>query len=155
MIARPPGSTCTDTLVPYTSLVRSRSSIAANSTLGLGEGEPAADARVQVTRNEQDGAVWFEAEHDGWGRGAATRHHRRRLYLAAGGEDLRGEETVTGAGGNPQSAVVRLHLPPSVHASMIGHRHTEIGRASCRARGGRYVSSSVVAVVAKKNNEIA
>jgi uncharacterized heparinase superfamily protein len=107
------------------------SGIAAHSTLCLGEGEPAADARVQVSRNEQDGAIWFEAEHDGWGRGSATRHHRRRLYLAAGGDDLRGEETLTGTGtvsggASPQSAVLRLHLHPSVHASMIGSGDTVI-----------------------------
>lgn len=113
------------------------SSIAAHSTLCLGEGEPAAEARVQVSRDEQDGAVWFEAEHDGWGRGTAMRHHRRRLYLAAGGEDLRGEETVTAASGNPQSAVLRLHLHPSVHASMIGSGDTVILK-SASGQGWRW-----------------
>lgn len=101
-------------------------SIAAHSTLSVGEGEPAAEANVQVSRNEQDGAIWFEAEHDGWHAGGATRRHRRRLYLAAGGDDLRGEETVTGAATSPQSAVLRLHLHPSVHASMIGSGDTVI-----------------------------
>src|SRR3546814_3765235 len=41
------------------------SSIPAHSTLGLAEAEPAAAARVQATRTEQDGAVWFDAEHEG------------------------------------------------------------------------------------------
>ncbi|WP_370154707.1 heparinase II/III family protein [Ferrovibrio sp.] len=102
------------------------SGIAAHSTLCLGEAEPAAGATVSVQRNEQDGAIWFEAEHDGWATASGGRRHRRRLYLAAGGDDLRGEETVTGAAAPPQPAVLRLHLHPSVHASLIGSGDTVI-----------------------------
>src|SRR3546814_7024210 len=54
--------------------------------------------RVRVDRWEADGAVWVEAEHDGY-----VENHgltpRRRLYLAAGGEDLRGEDVLPYAGG--------------------------------------------------------
>lgn len=97
--------------------------VAAHSTLSLGSGEPSRDASVQVTRNEQDGAIWFEAEHDGW-RASHNRIHRRRLYLAAGGEDLRGEDIVSESGGMPVQATLRLHLHPSVHASLIGSGDT-------------------------------
>lgn len=98
------------------------SGIAAHSTLMLGQAEPAAHAQVSCTRNEQDGAIWFELEHDGWVQVCQGRLHRRRLYLAASGEDLRGEETVTPGqpNGMPVEAVLRLHLHPSVHASALG-----------------------------------
>jgi len=107
------------------SWVEALAGVAAHSTLSLGSGEPARDATVSVTRNEQDGAIWFEAEHDGW-RASHNRLHRRRLYLAAGGEDLRGEDIVTEYGGTPVQATLRLHLHPSVHASLIGSGDTVI-----------------------------
>lgn len=77
--------------------------------------------RVRVERWEADGAVWVEAEHDGY----AETHgltHRRRLYLAAGGDDLRGEDVLTyagGAGARPAEAVIRFHLHPRVAASVV------------------------------------
>ena len=89
-----------------------------------------AGAVVSVSRNEQDGAIWFEAEHDGW-RATYNRIYRRRLYLSAGGEDLRGEDIVSeGAnspsGGMPVEAVLRLHLHPGMHASLLGSGDTVI-----------------------------
>jgi uncharacterized heparinase superfamily protein len=101
------------------------SSVSAHSTLCLGGREPAADAGVSVSRNEQDGAIWFEAEHDGW-RATYNRIYRRRLYLSAGGEDLRGEDIVSEAAGMPVEAVLRLHLHPGMHASLIGSGDTVI-----------------------------
>lgn len=92
------------------------SGVAAHSSLCLGGKEPADSAAVSVSRNEQDGAIWFEAEHDGW-RASYNRIYRRRLYLSAGGEDLRGEEIVSESGGMPVEAVLRLHLHPGMHAS--------------------------------------
>lgn len=109
------------------------SSVSAHSTLCLGGKEPAASAAVSVSRNEQDGAIWFEAEHDGW-RAAYNRIYRRRLYLSAGGEDLRGEEIVSeGANptnGMPVEAVLRLHLHPGMHASLLGSGDTVILKTS-------------------------
>lgn len=101
------------------------SGVAAHSTLCLGSSEPSAHATVSVSRNEQDGAIWFEAEHDGW-RASHSRIYRRRLYLSAGGEDLRGEEIVTESGGMPVEAVLRLHLHPGMHASLLGSGDTVI-----------------------------
>jgi uncharacterized heparinase superfamily protein len=122
------------------------SGVAAHSTLTLGSvnqksGEPSRDATVSVTRNEQDGAIWFEAEHDGW-RASHGRLYRRRLYLAASGEDLRGEEIVTESarstnGGMPVEATLRLHLHPSVHASMIGSGDTVLLK-SASGQGWRW-----------------
>jgi uncharacterized heparinase superfamily protein len=71
--------------------------------------------QVEVQRQEANGAHWLEASHDGWARvfGAI---HRRRLYLAESGEDLRGEDAVEAA--TPQPFTVRFHLHPTVSANM-------------------------------------
>ena len=68
-----------------------------------------------VQRQEANGAHWLEASHDGWKRpfGAI---HRRRLYLAESGEDLRGEDVVEAA--SPQPFILRFHLHPAVNASL-------------------------------------
>lgn len=69
---------------------------------------------VEVQRQEANGAHWFEASHDGWKKlfGAV---HRRRLYLAESGEDLRGEDWIEAA--EPQPFTLRFHLHPNVTAS--------------------------------------
>jgi uncharacterized heparinase superfamily protein len=72
--------------------------------------------RVTVERNEANGAHWLEASHDGWKKpfGAI---HRRRLYMAESGEDIRGEDVIEAA--SPQPFTIRFHLHPSVIASMV------------------------------------
>lgn len=74
-------------------------------------------AHVEASRQEANGAHWLEASHDGYGPpfGALV---RRRLYLAESGDDLRGEEAVEAATGQP--FVVRFHLHPAVRASLQG-----------------------------------
>jgi uncharacterized heparinase superfamily protein len=69
---------------------------------------------VEVQRQEANGAHWLEASHDGWKRlfGAT---HRRRLYMAESGEDVRGEDVVEAA--SPQPFTLRFHLHPEVNAS--------------------------------------
>ncbi len=75
--------------------------------------------RVEVLRQEANGAHWLEVSHDGWRRvfGAI---HRRRLYVAESGEDIRGEDAVEAAhaeaGAQPFS--IRFHLHPDVSASL-------------------------------------
>jgi uncharacterized heparinase superfamily protein len=70
---------------------------------------------VEVQRQEASGAHWLEASHDGWKKpfGAI---HRRRLYLAESGEDVRGEDAVEAP--TPQPFTLRFHLHPSVSASL-------------------------------------
>lgn len=70
---------------------------------------------VQVQRQEANGAHWLEASHDGWKKlfGAV---HRRRLYLADSGEDLRGEDSIEAD--EPQPFTLRFHLHPNVTASI-------------------------------------
>ncbi len=72
-------------------------------------------AHVEAQRHESAGAHWLEASHDGWGKlfGAV---HRRRLYLAESGEDLRGEDLIEAE--QPQPFVIRFHLHPGVTASL-------------------------------------
>jgi uncharacterized heparinase superfamily protein len=77
--------------------------------------------QVEVERNESEGHQWLQGEHDGY----VSIHgllHRRRIYLAKGGEDLRGEDALsyTGAPGEQgREAVLRFHLHPRVQATII------------------------------------
>ena len=66
---------------------------------------------VDVQRQEANGAHRLEASHDGYRRlnGAV---HRRCLYMAESGEDVRGEDAVEAA--EPLPHVVRFHLHPLV-----------------------------------------
>ncbi|MDG2285829.1 MAG: heparinase II/III family protein [Alphaproteobacteria bacterium] len=76
---------------------------------------------VSSERRHEDGASLIEAEHDGY-LGRFGLIHRRRLYLSASGDDLRGEDrlTYTGAPGElPNTATLRFHLHPRVQASVV------------------------------------
>jgi uncharacterized heparinase superfamily protein len=79
---------------------------------GLGRGP----TDVTCQREENSGNVWVDAAHDGYVAVAGV-HHRRRLYLASGGGELRGEDILSGPGGVVFS--VRFHLHPGVKASMV------------------------------------
>ena len=72
--------------------------------------------KVTVERNEANGAHWLEASHDGWKKpfGAI---HRRRLYLAESGGDVRGEDVIEAAA--PVPYTIRFHLHPAVISSMV------------------------------------
>jgi uncharacterized heparinase superfamily protein len=65
-------------------------------------------------RQEADGAHWLEVSHDGWKR-AFGAIHRRSLYVASSGDDVRGEDTIEAFG--PQPFTLRFHLHPDVSAS--------------------------------------
>jgi uncharacterized heparinase superfamily protein len=83
---------------------------------------------VQARREDRDGAALVDARHDFYARRFALAH-RRRLYLAAGGEDLRGEDTLEGPAGRPFA--IRFHLHPDVRASLL-----QGGGALLRLPGG-------------------
>ena len=70
---------------------------------------------VDVQRQEANGAHWLEASHDGYAP-AFGAVHRRRLYVAESGEDIRGEDAVEGD--TPQAYAVRFHLHPAVKAKL-------------------------------------
>jgi uncharacterized heparinase superfamily protein len=75
--------------------------------------------RVEADRHEANGAQWLEASHDGW-RKTFGAVHRRRLYLAETGDDLRGEDTleVAEGQGTMPGFVLRFHLHPGVVANL-------------------------------------
>ena len=73
-------------------------------------------AHAGAERREADGAIWIDARHDGYLRSFGL-IHRRRLYVAPGGGDLRGEDTLDGPG--ERKFTVRFHLHPAVKASLV------------------------------------
>lgn len=107
---------------------------------------------VRLERWEADGSVWVEAEHDGY-RDSHAILHRRRLFLAAGGDDLRGEDVLTytgGPGAKPTEAAIRFHLHPRVSASLIQNGASALLRMPSgagwrlRATGGRLAMNESV-----------
>jgi uncharacterized heparinase superfamily protein len=83
--------------------------ILADGSLGRGPGA------VTCERAEEGGHQWIAAAHDRYRR----RHgltYARQLYLAADGDDMRGEDRLTGRSG--VAFAVRFHLHPSVTASL-------------------------------------
>ncbi len=84
--------------------------IRADGMLGRGP------ASVRVERAEESGHQWIAASHDGY-RPRFGVSYARELYLAADGDDLRGEDKLTGRSGAPFA--VRFHLHPTVEAALI------------------------------------
>jgi uncharacterized heparinase superfamily protein len=78
--------------------------------------------KVTATRNDAEGSIWAEAQHDGYFRNFGV-VHRRRIYLSGVGNDVRGEDSLAGengrrvkGGGKPFA--VRFHLHPDVKISL-------------------------------------
>ncbi len=84
--------------------------IQADGSLGRGP------SSVRCERAEEGGHQWIAAAHDGYRRRFGVTYSRE-LYLAADGDDLRGEDKLTGRSGAP--FVLRFHLHPAVQASLI------------------------------------
>jgi uncharacterized heparinase superfamily protein len=66
---------------------------------------------IRCERAEEDGHQWIAVSHDGY-RQRFGLSYARELYLSADGEDLRGEDRLTGRAGT--AFVVRFHLHPAV-----------------------------------------
>lgn len=86
-----------------------------NSSKSRAEGLGRRPEKVEAQRQEANGAHWLEASHDGWLKQFGALH-RRRLYVAESGEDVRGEDAVEAP--LPQPYTVRFHLHPAVNASL-------------------------------------
>jgi len=71
--------------------------------------------RVQYERAEEEGHQWVAATHDGYQQRFGVTYSRE-LYLARDGDDLRGEDKLTGGAG--AAFAVRFHLHPAVEASL-------------------------------------
>ena len=108
---------------------RAQRSTAAHSTLGVADtnaDELGPDNRLGkrrastvVERNEAEQAVWVAMSHDGYTEPFGLTH-KRRLYLAADGRDLRGEDVLEGPEGH--TFTIRFHLHPSVQVSLLGNQ---------------------------------
>jgi uncharacterized heparinase superfamily protein len=83
---------------------------------------------VTAEREETDGATWLGLSHDGYVPPFGL-VHRRRLYMPAEGNELRGEDSLEpadgklaeGATGLPENRAfaIRFHLHPTVRASLV------------------------------------
>ncbi len=95
---------------------------------------------VVCRREAGEGGLWLDTSHDGYRR-RIGRIHRRRLYLSAGGDDLRGEERLEGRGGD--RFAVRFHLHPEVQANLAQSGNSVLlrlpqgGGWRLRAKGAR------------------
>jgi uncharacterized heparinase superfamily protein len=69
-----------------------------------------------VDRVEDEGSQWVATSHNGYGQSFALTH-ARQLFLAADGDDLRGEDSLTGRAG--EGFAIRFHLHPSVQVSLV------------------------------------
>jgi len=86
-----------------------------NSSILAPDGGVARGPRhVLCQREEADGNVWLQMSHDGYAPHGVE--HRRRLFLGANGDDLRGEDRLTGSGRHAFD--IRFHLHPAVTVSM-------------------------------------
>ncbi|MBV9523424.1 MAG: heparinase II/III family protein, partial [Alphaproteobacteria bacterium] len=97
--------------------------ILADGTLGRRPAVTMAD------RVEENGSQWVAASHDGYRAGFGLTH-ARQLFLSADGEDLRGEDGLSGPAGT--GFAIRFHLHPAVQASLI----QEGGAALLKLPGG-------------------
>ncbi len=108
---------------------RAMRATAAHSTLCLNEvnslqlgawGRPSRlPPPAQSNRAEADGSIWLEATHGGY-QAQFGLAHRRRLYLDASGDDLRGEDALVGKPpAKPLSFAIRFHLHPAIQASAM------------------------------------
>ena len=88
---------------------------------------------VLARREEADGAVLVDASHDGYEPPFGVLH-RRRLYLAAEGDDLRGEDRLARirAGEAPLAFAIRFHLHPDVQASLVHDGKAALLRTATR-----------------------
>lgn len=68
-------------------------------------------AHVEIDHKQSGGAHWLDLSHDGY-KPAFGAVHRRRMYLAETGEDIRGEDFVEAD--KPVAFVLRFHLHPDV-----------------------------------------
>jgi uncharacterized heparinase superfamily protein len=86
-----------------------------NSSTLAEQGVSRAPRTVTCDRQGTEGNVWLDLSHDGYQPGFGV-VHRRRLWLANTGEELRGEDRLTGRTGVP--FVLRFHLHPDVQVTL-------------------------------------
>jgi uncharacterized heparinase superfamily protein len=75
-----------------------------------------APGAVRFERAEDSGHQWIAGTHDGY-RPRYGLIYARELYLSADGDDLRGEDKLTGRSGT--AFAIRFHLHPAVNTVLI------------------------------------
>ncbi len=78
---------------------------------------------VTAIPQDSDGNHWLELSHDGYLDRFGLVHHRR-LFVAAGGDDIRGEDTLSPPPGGGRSVsgqrfTARFHLHPRTNAMVV------------------------------------
>ena len=96
-------------------------------------------ANVSYERVDAADACLIDATHDGYVEPFDITH-RRRLYLAEGGEDLRGEDTLVGPAG--RRFAIRFHLHPEVQVSPIQNGRAALLRLPASSSGWRLRTST-------------
>ena len=103
---------------------------------------------VRASRKEQDSGIWIEAYHEGYLADYGL-CHRRRLFMPAAGDDIRGEDSLYAPVGSVpvrRDAVpfdIRFHVHPGVQVSLSQDQSSALlvvaGRAGWRFRtdGGK------------------
>jgi uncharacterized heparinase superfamily protein len=99
---------------------------------------------VACRRDESEGNVWLDMSHDGY-RPPFGLIHRRRLFLSAGGDDLRGEDRLMGHGKRPFA--IRFHLHPDVTASLAQNGQAALLRLPSGAGWRLRVTGAPVSVI--------
>lgn len=109
--------------------------------------------QVTAVMQEQDGHLWLDLSHDGYLSRFGLVHHRR-LFMTAGGEDIRGEDTLSPPAGISRVAgqrfTARFHLHPRANAMMVQDGTAVLIRLSSgvpwrfRASGGQLAVSASV-----------
>ena len=96
---------------------------------------------VQSSREDMDGAVLIDACHDGYVPINGITH-RRRIYMADHGHDLRGEESLNCAVGlsRPVSLAMRFHLHPDIPVSLVNEDREALLRVK-NGPGWRFTAS--------------
>ena len=93
-----------------------------SSAIAAGGGLATRPETVRCRREEGEGNVWLDLSHDGYRPNFGLLYHRR-LFLAANGEDLRGEERLdvfAESGTAPEGDyAIRFHLHPQVTANLL------------------------------------
>lgn len=96
-----------------------------SSGLAEGGGLARRPPSVSCYRQEAGGEFLIDASHDGY-KASSGLVHRRRLYLTSDGGDLRGEDTLTGKGG--ERFDIRFHLHPAVRVSKVRNKDSAVIR---------------------------
>ncbi len=119
---------CGQNEIARTALRRALRGTSAHSTLEIAETNsseistygdlgPRRAWRSEYNRREVEKNILVEAAHNGYQTPFGLTH-KRSLYLAASGLELRGEDEIQGT--SEQPVCLRFHLHPSVHASLTG-----------------------------------